>query len=332
MEEFSMKSRYAKEIIVQTTTQRIYPNQNFNFAKCFNWLMRRRELTPGAKLVYTRFTQYAGVKNYARVKQATLALEIGLSLRQVKRYIAELAHFHLIEIHQVGLNKANLYYFLEHPWMIQTNQSSIQKQPHLTVETEDIENMEVTYVSLPERSDLTLQEVPHMTCQEVPDLTLPLNRSSEKISLKEHTQKKERVCVPNSPVSAYSKQEWLRYAESQRNIDCPEALADKLARSKENDHLMRKFLESQKQQSQKLELQQQNQKQKDLELENQKQTLIANILALPEIDNWHLQLLQQFGYSLEQIRQQQAKLLASKPAASPTHVAAEKIVGSLLLT
>lgn len=297
-----MKTRFAQEIAFKEIKQRIFPNQSATFAKCFNWLMRREELTPGAKLLYSRLVQYAGIKNYSRVKQATLALELGLGLRQVQRYIEELAHFHLIEIQQLGLNKANLYYFLQHPWMTQTNQTSTEKQLHPIVNKEDSKNMEVTYVSHQEVSDLSSQEVTDPTPQEVPDLSLPLNRSSEKIPLKEHTQKKERVCVLSPPeVSAYSEEQWFYYAERQKNINSASALANSLARSKKNDHLMRKFLEGlekEKENATKRVLEAQTHA---LELDREKYILVQRLLALNEpLLDWQIQFVQANQHLLSQ--------------------------------
>lgn len=287
-----MKARYAQEVEFKEIKQRICPNQGATFAKCFNWLMRREELTPGAKLLYSKLAQSAGLKPYARIKQATLAQELGLGLRQVQRYLEELAHFQLIEIKQLGLNKANLYYFLQHPWMIQTD---AKEQPQTAVKKEDQENLEVTYMSSPEVSDPTHQEAPDLTCQEMPDPTPPLNRSSEKIPLKENTQKRERksVCVSPSEVSAYSKEQWHHYALAQKNVHSPKALANELAKSKQNDHFMKEFLESleqEKKNSSKVALEAQEQA---LRLEREKYILVKQILALGEpLYPWQVQFVQ----------------------------------------
>ena len=263
-----MKSRYAKEFTSQPSTKRIYPNgdKNASFAKSYNWLMRRKELSPGAKHVYNRLGQYAGEKNCARVKQETLAIETGFCLRQVKAYIKELVHFGLIEVQQFGLNKANLYYFLDHPWKY--------------------------------------SEVQDPALQKVQDPALPLNRSYKKIQLIDHTQKKESVCVPPSKVlepSSYPLEEWRRYAANQKNIASPEALARNLVKSKENDPLMKQFLELERQQQQKLLEEQEAQKQKSIELEQEKLNMVSKILSQGEpFSESERSLLLQLGYCFAQ--------------------------------
>ncbi len=286
-----MKTRFAQEIAFKEIKQRICPNQTGKietFGKCFNWLMCRRELNQGAKIVYTRLAQYAGIKAYARVKQETLALETGCSFAQLRRYIDELVHFGLIEVQQVGLTKSNIYHFLQHSWM------SDKKQSYPTAKEQDKSIPDYSYMSSQELSDLSSQELSDLSSQELSDLSSPLNRSSEKIPLKEHTQKKERVCVLSPPeVSAYSEEQWFYYAERQKNINSASALANSLARSKKNDHLMRKFLEGlekEKENATKRALEAQTHA---LELDREKYILVQRLLALNEpLLDWQIQFVQ----------------------------------------
>jgi len=287
-----MKSRYAKEFTSQPSTKRIYPNgdKNASFAKSYNWLMRRKELSPGAKHVYNRLGQYAGEKNCARVKQETLAIETGFCLRQVKAYIKELVHFGLIEVQQFGLNKANLYYFLDHPWKYS--------------EVQDPALQKVQDPALQKVQDPALQKVQDPALQKVQDPALPLNRSYKKIQLIDHTQKKESVFVPPSKVlepSSYPLEEWRRYAANQKNIASPEALARNLVKSKENDPLMKQFLELERQQQQKLLEEQEAQKQKSIELEQEKLNMVSKILSQGEpFSESERSLLLQLGYCFAQ--------------------------------
>jgi hypothetical protein len=89
------------------------------FVGCFvpNWLAYRKEVSQGAKLCYARLAQYAGHKGYAYPFQETLAEEIGVAERQVRRYLQELMKHKLIHQEQQGLNQPNIYYFLAHSWM-----------------------------------------------------------------------------------------------------------------------------------------------------------------------------------------------------------------------
>jgi hypothetical protein len=80
--------------------------------------MERTEVSPGAKLCWARLAQYAGRDGVAFPEQETLAEAMGVSSRQVKRYVAELVDAKLIRTDQTrGFNRQNHYYFLKHPWM-----------------------------------------------------------------------------------------------------------------------------------------------------------------------------------------------------------------------
>jgi len=82
-----------------------------------NWLLQRKEISPGAKLCYARLCQYSGKNGLCYPKQVTLAKELGCSRSQVIRYLKELVKQGLIEKVRVGLQRANRYKFLRHNWM-----------------------------------------------------------------------------------------------------------------------------------------------------------------------------------------------------------------------
>ena len=84
-----------------------------------NWLMERQEISPGAKLCFARLAQYAGKNGRAFPAQETLAAALGVTVRQVQRYIAELIKAGLIETRQERKGTPNHYVFLEHEWMKQ---------------------------------------------------------------------------------------------------------------------------------------------------------------------------------------------------------------------
>jgi predicted transcriptional regulator len=89
------------------------------FVGCFlpNWLVCRTEISEGAKICYARLAQYAGNQGYCFPFQETLAKEMGVSERQIRRRLHELTENNLIELEQRGLSQSNTYYFLWHPWM-----------------------------------------------------------------------------------------------------------------------------------------------------------------------------------------------------------------------
>lgn len=89
-----------------------------------SWLMLRVELSPGAKLCYARLCQYAGKHGVAFPLQDDLAEALGVSSRQVKRYMRELVSIRvqgvacpLIRVARVHRRRANRVTFVLHPWM-----------------------------------------------------------------------------------------------------------------------------------------------------------------------------------------------------------------------
>jgi hypothetical protein len=82
-----------------------------------NWLLRRKEVTPGAKLCYARLCQFSGENNKCHPRQETLAAELGISARSVGDYLRELRHHGLLESERPGLGRANRYFFLDHAWI-----------------------------------------------------------------------------------------------------------------------------------------------------------------------------------------------------------------------
>src|SRR5262245_12108586 len=93
------------------------PYRMFYSAQVPNWLMKRPELSPGAKLCWARLAQYAGDNGQAFPAQATLAAELAVSARQVRTYIKELLTQELLTTRQFGLAQTNAYIFLWHKWM-----------------------------------------------------------------------------------------------------------------------------------------------------------------------------------------------------------------------
>lgn len=95
----------------------INPYKKFHGSFIPEWLERLTGISGGAKICYARLARYAGENGYAFPKIETLAEAIGVSERQVRRYITQLEEINLIEVKQIGFGRANRYYFLEHPSM-----------------------------------------------------------------------------------------------------------------------------------------------------------------------------------------------------------------------
>lgn len=88
------------------------------FSPVPEWLSIRREVSPGAKLVYGRLARYAGRESECWPKMRTLAAEVGLSERQTRRYVDELRRWGLVRSIRQGLTRPNRYELLTHIWMI----------------------------------------------------------------------------------------------------------------------------------------------------------------------------------------------------------------------
>ncbi|WP_138430915.1 helix-turn-helix domain-containing protein [Fodinibius saliphilus] len=102
-----------------SSTKYIIPYRQFNGCVVPNFLMRRREISQGAKLCYGRLSQYAGENGKAFPKQETLSKELGVSSRMIRKYLNELIDANLIEVQQKGKRRPNSYRFLRHSWMDQ---------------------------------------------------------------------------------------------------------------------------------------------------------------------------------------------------------------------
>jgi hypothetical protein len=77
-------------------------------------VLRYAGLSPGAKLCYGRLLRFAGKRGYCWPSTETLASELGVSLSQAKRYLAELKGDRFITVeHRRGL-LTNIYRFLWH--------------------------------------------------------------------------------------------------------------------------------------------------------------------------------------------------------------------------
>jgi hypothetical protein len=94
------------------------PGDPFNPYKVFvgvfipNAIVKYSELSPGAKLCYGRLSQYAGENGAAYPSHETLAAELGVSSRQVRRYIDELTAANFLKV--LHSQTSNHYLFLWH--------------------------------------------------------------------------------------------------------------------------------------------------------------------------------------------------------------------------
>lgn len=87
-----------------------------------DWLMRRSEISTGAKLVYafladnTCQPDYPDYQIASGLKTVHIAKAVGASERSVRNWINELEAKKLLRVQVQGWGRSNLYYFLLHPW------------------------------------------------------------------------------------------------------------------------------------------------------------------------------------------------------------------------
>jgi len=117
--------------------------QEYNPYKIFvgifipNLIIQDQNLSPGAKITFGVLSQFSGKYGVCCPRQERIAERMGISKRQVIRYIEELKKEKYISVSQRGLRKSNIYKFLwKKVWAESVNQ-------------------EVTDMSTPEVSDLS---------------------------------------------------------------------------------------------------------------------------------------------------------------------------------
>lgn len=96
-----------------------------------NWLLERTEISSHAKLVFARLAQFAGRGGESFPYQKTLCEEIGLADSTMRKALAELVKFRILESVQNGLGRPNSYFFLRHEWMKDASSLLTGEQPSL---------------------------------------------------------------------------------------------------------------------------------------------------------------------------------------------------------
>jgi hypothetical protein len=105
--------------------QRINPWKQFHGVFLPLWLLERRELSEGAKLLYAQLASLAGKRGTCWPRREWLARKFGWSLATLKRKLRELTEIPLIEIEQRGSHRTATgksgrsarYWFVDNPWI-----------------------------------------------------------------------------------------------------------------------------------------------------------------------------------------------------------------------
>src|SRR3954463_10341643 len=80
-----------------------------SFTQIPNTILKRKDVSPGAKLTYVALLSYAWQQGSCYPGQATLADDIGVGQRSVVRYMKELQDSGLLDVKRRGLGRTNLY-------------------------------------------------------------------------------------------------------------------------------------------------------------------------------------------------------------------------------
>ena len=91
------------------------------------WLLARKEISAGAKLLYSYLANSTHLDEQTQGCAATefeqdqLAGAIGASERSIRNWLRELENQRLIRQVVLGWGRANHYWFLKHPWQGRLN-------------------------------------------------------------------------------------------------------------------------------------------------------------------------------------------------------------------
>ena len=79
------------------------------FTQVPNFVLRKSDLSPGAKVVFAMFLSYAWHNNFCFPGQERLAEDMGMSRSRVTEFVSELEKGGLISVLRRGQGKTNIY-------------------------------------------------------------------------------------------------------------------------------------------------------------------------------------------------------------------------------
>jgi len=79
-----------------------------------NWILKKRGLSPGAKLLYALLLSYAWQSDHCWPGQAQLAADLEVTDRTVRTWLTELQAHDLLTVERRGLTQTNVYWI--EPW------------------------------------------------------------------------------------------------------------------------------------------------------------------------------------------------------------------------
>ena len=102
------------------------------FTQIPNAILRRPDVTAGAKITYMALLSYAWQKDSCFPGQDTLALDTGVGKRSVVRYLQELQAIGLLEIKRRGLGLTNVYIIKKTLGTSRSAKLALQEMPKKT--------------------------------------------------------------------------------------------------------------------------------------------------------------------------------------------------------
>ncbi|MDQ3819504.1 MAG: helix-turn-helix domain-containing protein, partial [Acidobacteriota bacterium] len=82
------------------------------------WLLSRREISGGAKLVYSVLAQQANSRGATQLHSQMTAVSLGIDEGQLARHLMELEEVGLVQVSRGNLHPEDLrVYFPLHPWL-----------------------------------------------------------------------------------------------------------------------------------------------------------------------------------------------------------------------
>lgn len=134
-----------RTVVIQDKTLR---RLSGGFTQVPNFLLRRKDLTPGAKITYSLLLSYAWQENFCFPAQEQIAKDSGYSVRQVQRTLVELRENGLVTWKQLGLNRPNVYTLL--PVFEEEEEKAVENSGHDKMSLPD-----TTPMSLPDTTPMS---------------------------------------------------------------------------------------------------------------------------------------------------------------------------------
>ena len=97
------------------------------------WLLSRREVSGGAKLVYSLLAQQANSRGSTQLHSQMAAVSLGVDEGQLARHLMELEEVGLVQVSRGNLHPEDLrVYFPRHPWLTssESDQAGLQSSDY----------------------------------------------------------------------------------------------------------------------------------------------------------------------------------------------------------